>query len=88
MFNLLISKSQGNKHCRLHVGILLSEMIDHISTEVIVKNSEQIFCLEDFIDEKKVKLLEIYFECAKNVIEKKKNFSNKTILNRIVSLYL
>lgn len=27
MFNLMISKSQGNRHCRSHVGCLLSEMI-------------------------------------------------------------
>lgn len=50
MFNLLISKSQGNRQCRYHLGYLLSEMVEHISIEIIVKNSEQIFCMEEFLE--------------------------------------
>ncbi len=39
MFNLLISKSQGNKHNRHHVSQLLEQMITNVTTEIIVKNS-------------------------------------------------
>ena len=32
--------------------------------------------------------MEIYFECIKGLLEKKNTVNNKTMVNRVVSLYL
>lgn len=57
MFKFLIDKSQGSMKSKLQVCNLLSQMIENISPELLIRNSEQIFCLSDFLKDKKAKLL-------------------------------
>lgn len=57
MFKFLIDKSQGSMKSKLHVCNLLSRMIENISPEILIRNSEQIFCLSEFLKDNKAKLL-------------------------------
>lgn len=57
MFKFLIDKSQGSMKSKLQVCNLLSRMIENISPELLIRNSEQIFCLSEFLKDKKAKLL-------------------------------
>ena len=61
-----------------------------MAPEILIKNSEQIFSLEEFLEGPKTKLslFKVCFNHCYSNVKKKKTIANKTLVNRVVAMYL
>ncbi len=67
---------------------LISELIEHLDAEIMIKNSDRIFALEEFVDFADSKLLDMCFGYCFALVKNKKGVGNKMLVNRVIGMYL